>query len=75
MRCDVFRVAITAPDDVAGVLELIEGGQLAPRDVVAVLGKTEGNGCVNDYSRGLAVRSLTELFVGHVGEDGARRIL
>ena len=75
MKCDVFRVAITAPDDVAGVLELIEGGQLAPRDVVAVLGKTEGNGCVNDYSRGLAVRSLTELFAGHVGEDGARRIL
>jgi cyanuric acid amidohydrolase len=75
MRCDVFRVPITAPDDVAGILALIEHGQLAARDVVAVLGKTEGNGCVNDYSRGLAVRRLTELFAGYVGEDGARQIL
>jgi cyanuric acid amidohydrolase len=75
MRCTVHRVPITAPDDVAGVRALIERGDLAPGDVVAVLGKTEGNGCVNDYSRGLAVRQLTDLFAGFVGEERARRIL
>jgi cyanuric acid amidohydrolase len=68
-------VPITAPDDVAGVRALVERGELAPEDVVAVLGKTEGNGCVNDYSRALAVRQLRDLFSGFVGEERARRIL
>ena len=75
MRCAVHRVPITAPDDVAGVRALVERGELAPEDVVAVLGKTEGNGCVNDYSRALAVRQLRDLFTGFVGEERARRIL
>ena len=34
------------------------GGSTPPR-IVAVLGKTEGNGCVNDFSRGFATAGLT----------------
>src|SRR6188472_1894162 len=34
----------------------------APNGVVAVLGKTEGNGLVNDFSRGFATAMLNAMF-------------
>ncbi|MGH6982161.1 MAG: ring-opening amidohydrolase [Stellaceae bacterium] len=51
-RSQVFRVPMSGPSDVSGVKALIEKGQVAPEDIVAILGKTEGNGCVNDFTRG-----------------------
>ncbi|MBC7727430.1 MAG: ring-opening amidohydrolase, partial [Microbacteriaceae bacterium] len=33
---------------------LVDAGQLDPAEIVAVMGKTEGNGCVNDHTRELA---------------------
>ena len=51
---DVFRVACRGPADLSGVQALIDEGRLVARDIVAVMGKTEGNGCVNDYTRELA---------------------
>ncbi|MBB3944130.1 cyanuric acid amidohydrolase [Rhizobium skierniewicense] len=61
MRAHVYRVAADAPDDVSGVEALFAQG-LDPRSVVAVLGKTEGNGCVNDFTRGYASQSFEALF-------------
>jgi len=46
------------PSDVTGVIGLIESGAVAAGDILAVLGKTEGNGCVNDFTRGFATASL-----------------
>ena len=37
-----------------GLEKLIESGEVNPEEVVAVLGKTEGNGCVNDFTRGFS---------------------
>jgi cyanuric acid amidohydrolase len=39
------------------------------------MGKTEGNGCVNDYSRGLAVLALSALFSEQIGREAASKIL
>ncbi len=50
-QVDVHRVACASPGDLSGVQALIESGALQARDIVAVMGKTEGNGCVNDYTR------------------------
>jgi cyanuric acid amidohydrolase len=75
MRCLIHRVPITAPDDVAGLRALVAANEIAPHEVIAILGKTEGNGCVNDYSRGLAVRQLKHLFAGLIGETAAGEIL
>ncbi len=50
-RADVFRVPCRGPGDLAGVQALVDAGELNPADIVAVLGKTEGNGCVNDFTR------------------------
>ena len=64
MRASVYRVPATGPDDVSGVETLFAAG-LQPANVVAVLGKTEGNGCVNDFTRGYATRSFEMLFARH----------
>ena len=50
-QVDVFRVPCKGPGDLSGVRALIDAGQLNPADIVAVMGKTEGNGCVNDFTR------------------------
>jgi cyanuric acid amidohydrolase len=51
---EVFCVACSGPGDLSGVQALVDAGQLAAADIVAVMGKTEGNGCVNDHTRDFA---------------------
>lgn len=70
----VHRVATTGPDDVAGLERLVRAGDLDPAGIVAILGKTEGNGCVNDFSRGFATQSLKLFLQGHVGREAAGRV-
>ncbi|RPA06182.1 ring-opening amidohydrolase [Gordonia sp. OPL2] len=41
------------PDDISGLRLAAERG-VDPQSILAVIGKTEGNGCVNDFSRTLS---------------------
>src|SRR5476651_186046 len=70
----VNRVSAAAPDDVSGIEAAIAAGRIAPAGVIAVLAKTEGNGLVNDFSRGLATTHLKLLFHRHLPADAAERI-
>jgi cyanuric acid amidohydrolase len=70
----VHRIAANAPDDVSGIEAAIASGRIDAKGVIAVLGKTEGNGLVNDFSRGLATASLAALFRRHLPGDAAERI-
>ena len=54
MTTSVHVLPTAAPDDTSGLESLFEEGSARPENVICVLGKTEGNGCVNDFSRGLA---------------------
>jgi cyanuric acid amidohydrolase len=56
------RISATAPDDVSGIESAIAAGRIDPNGVMAVLGKTEGNGLVNDFSRGFATLALGTMF-------------
>jgi cyanuric acid amidohydrolase len=56
-----WRVACRGPADLSGVQALIDSGELVPDEIVAVMGKTEGNGCVNDYTRELATHAWCHL--------------
>src|SRR5579883_1890136 len=67
MRAFVFRVPMANPADVSGVAELFDSGQVRPENVVAILGKTEGNGCVNDFTRGYATFAFTHLLAERIG--------
>lgn len=59
MKVEVYKIPMEDPGDVSGLSKLIESGELDPHDIVAIIGKTEGNGLVNDFSRGLASLSLS----------------
>ena len=57
-RAFVHRLPMRAPDDVSALEAALVAGRIEGDSVVAVFGKTEGNGCVNDFTRALATRAL-----------------
>lgn len=57
-KVEVFHVTMRGPGDASGLIALIETGALDPRTIVAILGKTEGNGGVNDFTREYATWAL-----------------
>jgi cyanuric acid amidohydrolase len=69
-RAYAHRLPASAPDDVSALEAAFAAGAIEPRSIVAVLGKTEGNGCVNDFSRGLATRALSDA-LARAGADPA----
>lgn len=54
----VFRVPMLHPGDTSGIEKLIATGTIDAEEIVAIFGKTEGNGCVNDFTRGYAVLAI-----------------
>ena len=70
----VHRISAAAPDDMSGIEAAIRAGRIDPKGVVAVLGKTEGNGLVNDFSRGQATTALSLLFQRHLSREAAAQI-
>ncbi len=70
----VHRISANGPDDASGIADAIERGEIDPRGVIAVFGKTEGNGCVNDFSRGFATMTLTHFFSRFMPAEEAHKI-
>jgi cyanuric acid amidohydrolase len=70
----VHRISAAAPDDVSGIEAAIAAGRIDPSGVIAVMGKTEGNGLVNDFSRGYGLLALSLLFQRHLPADQAAKI-
>ncbi len=70
----VHRMPAAAPDDTAPLAEAIGAGRIDPAGIVAILGKTEGNGCVNDFTRAFAVRALKDALAAHLPPAGVDRV-
>jgi barbiturase len=68
MPFEVRKVEFKSVSDASGLAGLIDDGVFAADDVIAVIGKTEGNGGVNDYTRILA----DQAFRGVLREKGTR---
>ena len=60
---EVRKVPILNVSDASGLADLVERRVLDADRVVAVIGKTEGNGGVNDYTRIIADRAFREVLV------------
>jgi cyanuric acid amidohydrolase len=67
MKIDVHKIAMAAPNDVSGLQSLICTGAVDPATIVAVIGKTEGNGGANDFTRGFATLSFQLLLAPLLG--------
>jgi cyanuric acid amidohydrolase len=63
----VFKVATRGPGDVSGLMSLIGSGAIDPTSILAILGKTEGNGGVNDFTREYAVAALCTALAPKLG--------
>ena len=77
---EVRKVPIHTSSDASGLAELIDDGVIEADRVIAVIGKTEGNGGVNDYTRIIADRAFREVLVakgaaGRRGQAGADRLV
>jgi cyanuric acid amidohydrolase len=65
-KVGVHVVACRGPGDLSGVQGLIDAGAIDPRHIVAVMGKTEGNGCVNDHTRDFAATAWCHFLAPHL---------
>ncbi len=68
MPFEVRKVEIKSVSDASGLARLIDDGVFTADEVIAVIGKTEGNGGVNDYTRILS----DQAFRGVLLERGSR---
>jgi cyanuric acid amidohydrolase len=59
LRVGVHKLPMNSPNDVSALERLIDTGGVNPAEIVAVIGKTEGNGGANDFTRGFATLSYS----------------
>lgn len=71
MKVDVFRIEMASPNDISGLEKLVDDGTINPEDIIAVLGKTEGNGCVNDFTRGFTTMVFRSYLAKKTGRTEA----
>jgi cyanuric acid amidohydrolase len=69
LRADVHRFSLADPSDVSGLRTAFDQGRIDPATVVAVIGKTHGNGLVNDYTRGYLTLCLATLIGERTGRS------
>jgi len=60
---EVRKVPIHSVADASELAKLIDDGVMEADRVIAIIGKTEGNGGVNDYTRIIADRAFREVLV------------
>ena len=65
MAIEVAKIELKTVQDASGVEERIKAGQFTADQVIAVIGKTEGNGGVNDFTRILADQAYRKLLLKH----------
>ncbi len=67
----MHRLSAAGPDDVEGLADGLAAGRITAAGIRAILGKTEGNGCVNDFTRGFASQSLRLALTRATGDPAA----
>ena len=65
MAIEVAKVEIKSVRDASGLVDCITKGQFTADQVIAVIGKTEGNGGVNDYTRIIADEAFRRVLLKH----------
>jgi barbiturase len=68
---EVRKVPLHSVSDASQLEKLIRDGVIDADRVIAVVGKTEGNGGVNDYTRIIADRAFREVLIAEGSRDAA----
>jgi len=64
------KVVLESVSDASGLAKLIDEGAMSADEIIAVVGKTEGNGGVNDFTRILADQAFRKVLL----EKGTRSV-
>src|SRR6202034_4836888 len=67
MKIGVHKVAMASPSDVSELARKIDDKEIDPAEIVALIGKTEGNGGANDFTRGFATLSYSIALAKRLG--------
>lgn len=70
-KLDIHRLSMAHPGDLSALAALLAAGEVRAGDIRAVIGKTEGNGGLNDFTRGFFTQSLLLLLAAQTGEAPA----
>jgi ring-opening amidohydrolase-like protein len=65
MAIEAVKVELKSVQDASGLEDRLRAGQMSADQVVAVIGKTEGNGGVNDFTRILADQAFRRALQKH----------
>src|ERR1700723_3487211 len=65
MAIEVAKIELKNVQDASGLAQRIAAGQFTADQVIAVIGKTEGNGGVNDFTRILADQAFRRVLLKH----------
>jgi barbiturase len=71
MAIEVVKVELKSVQDASGMEAAINKGQFRADEVIAVIGKTEGNGGVNDFTRILADQAFRTVLRKHGSSEQA----
>src|SRR3979490_3635487 len=63
MAIEVAKVELKTVQDASGLEDCIAAGKFTADEVIAVIGKTEGNGGVNDFTRILADQAFRRVLL------------
>jgi cyanuric acid amidohydrolase len=75
MAIDVVKVELKSVQDASGLDQCIRSGRFKAGEVLAVVGKTEGNGGVNDFTRILADQAFRNVLLEHgAASDAVSRV-
>jgi cyanuric acid amidohydrolase len=78
VQIDAIKLTTSGPADVTGLRQLIDNGELTAAELLCIIGKTEGNGGRNDFTRDLAMTAFEELFSEVLGiskEEVVNRVI
>lgn len=78
MRVDATPISTNHPADTVLLEQFLDDGRIRAEDVVCIIGKTEGNGGRNDFTRDLAMRAFEEVFAKRLGiprEEVGERVI
>ncbi|PWS36126.1 cyanuric acid amidohydrolase [Falsiroseomonas bella] len=70
-RLAIHRLSMAHPGDLSALEALIARGEVRAGEIRAVIGKTEGNGGLNDFTRGFFTQTLMLLLASQTGETPA----
>src|ERR1700738_4133645 len=71
MSIGVHKVAMAAPNAVSELGRLLDEQRINPSEIIAFIGKTEGNGGANDFTRGFATLSFQLLLAQRLSASPA----